>query len=457
MDQTAQQPDAKPDKRLDRRKRLVTMRLSTVEGCFALITLGLQAAFFIPFLNELGATDLQVGLGASLPALVIGIVQLFSARLMRLIPSNRLFCSITGVIHGLLFIPLAFTKAIFPGEPVWGAIFFLCLVSTQMGLQMPVWGELMSHVVPRRKRGTYFAKRNRMLTFVQLVTSLLAGYMLDRSAGNTIVMFTAIWLISAFARVVSGFMLSAHHEPETIKTTVRKRYGLRVFISELGRTNFGNYVLAFAFFNFSVHMAVPFFPVHMINNLGFSYTQYTVLLMLPAFVTIFMLGVWGRISDRIGYVVPLRLCATIIAALPLAWVLTENFYLLVVNQFCAGIAWAGFNLIAFNYSISALDSGRRMEYLSYLNVMNFCFLFAGATLGGFLLPKMIVLKDYQVQSIFLLSTLLRTLDLTLFHRLRDVERYGGPVGAFQKLFFDPRLSLRTTVGRFVNGMMRRPF
>ena len=61
---------------LDRKQRLATMRLSIAEGVIAMIAIGFQQTFYVPFLNALGADKLQIGIGAGLPALMTGLIQL---------------------------------------------------------------------------------------------------------------------------------------------------------------------------------------------------------------------------------------------------------------------------------------------------------------------------------------------------------------------------------------------
>ena len=53
-----------------RRLRRRTMRLSIAEGGIALITVSLSDAFYIPYLTAMGATIVQIALGAGLPNVI---------------------------------------------------------------------------------------------------------------------------------------------------------------------------------------------------------------------------------------------------------------------------------------------------------------------------------------------------------------------------------------------------
>ena len=75
--------DDRPCPYSDRRLRYKTMRLSVIEGLFATIAMGLQQIFYIPYLNAMGASNLQIGIGASIPALMTGLILLFVPSLLR--------------------------------------------------------------------------------------------------------------------------------------------------------------------------------------------------------------------------------------------------------------------------------------------------------------------------------------------------------------------------------------
>lgn len=449
--------NGKDFRRAERRLRYKTMRISIAEGGFSLASLGLHAAFFIPFLNELGASSFQVGLGASLPALVLGCAQIVSPMLLHKAGSHRKYCMTTTLLHSTGFIPLALI-CLFPlADPVWMSIAVLSLAWIPFGLQMSAWADWMSHIVPRKRRGRFFARKTVVQTIVQLVVAITSGLLLDSVGGKVLLMFAIIWFVAFAGRAIAGILMGFQYEPSEIRELPRSTLSFGEFVKNIPSSMFGRFAVALGVLNFSVHLAAPFFPVHMINNLGYSYTQMTILQLIPTFIMIFAINMWGRISDRIGYVVPMRICALVVGALPLTWVLTDNFYILAVNQLMAGIAWAGFNLIAFNYSISAVDSKDRSTSLAYLNMINFGCVFAGATVGGLLSDHLPKIGMYEMQTLFLLSGLIRFGTQFLFMWLKDTERYAGPMGAVERFFFEPRWFARTGLGRFMVGTIKRQF
>jgi len=86
-------------------------------------------------------------------------------------------------------------------------------------------------------------------------------------------------------------------------------------------------------------------------------------------------------------------------------------------NFYSGIAWAGYNISSFNFMLSAagMDRPERAFSCSVLATAVSVFLFG--LLGGWLVPRLPVWLEYQLQSIFLLSGLIRLLVVLVIFRL----------------------------------------
>lgn len=261
-------------------------------------------------------------------------------------------------------------------------------------------------------------------------------------------MFTYIWLICSASRMVSSALQGITYAPSASDRQKPAIISFRSFLKQSAGTNFGRFTFAVALLSFGVNFATPFFAVHMLNNLHFSYMQYTILTVTVTATIIVALGFWGRVIDRIGAVIPTRICALLIAVAPLPWVLTENYWLLLPAQTLAGFCWAGFNLSVFVYFIRPRRQLPRIIGVSYYNAVNFLFVFAGATLGGWLGPYLPTIAKYQLQSVFVASILMRFVPVLILY-LITIEKYPIRVKVLQRLFFNPTLSLRTGIGRSI--------
>lgn len=439
----------------DRPQRRAAMRLSMLEGAFAITMVALVEAFYVPYLHAMGATPLQLGLGVSLPALMSAFVQLCTSWALHQTGSRRKLAVATCLVQAGCFVPFGLLCHLQTPGHIWLAIAAFLVSATAGNLGAAAWADWMADLVPSRRRGKFFAMRNRVLGGMQLVVAVAAGCFLDHALGKVLIIFTIIWLVCFFARCVSGLLNLRMYEPPSHPRPPAPLYGFWRFMATLPHHSFGRFALAASWLTVGVNFSGPFFAVHMLKNLHFSYTQYTIVLSMAIATTIATLGLWGRIIDRLGAVVALRVSTLIVALLPILWVVWDDFWLLLVIQFLAGISWSGFNLAAFVYYLDSTMPQERVTKIAYFNVLNFLGVFAGATLGGILAPHLPVLEGkFALQSVFLLSGMIRFPAAMIFQFL-PAQEAKGRLTAMEKLFLDPRLSMRTGITRSIMRHFRR--
>lgn len=441
----------------DRRLRFKTMRYVVIEGMCAIIAIGLQQAFYIPCLNAMGATNLQIGIGAGMPALSMGVIQIFVPAMLRSVQSYKKVVLVSAFFHGVSFLPFAVIAFFNCKNAVWLSIAAVSINALAMGLGAGAWADWMSYLIPRRRRGTFFAKRNRILTIVQVLISLFASRILDRTEGKILLIFAMIWTMSFLSRMVGCVFMALQYEPLKLKDRPREKVFFINFIRTIHTNSFGRFVLAFSLLNFAANFSGPFFAVYMLNDLNLTYMEYTILFIVPSITMILSLSVLGRICDRIGYVMPMQLFMTIILGLPLIWIFTRTYWILLLTQMVAGIVWGGMTLASFNYTLDIVDPSNRLNNISYLNAISSVCIFLGAALGGLIGTHLPAITSSQLHSIFLFSVFLRFIPLLLFQSLSSDKPKKVKMTTFERFFFDPRLSLRSSFDRAIFGRNRRSF
>ena len=115
----------------------------------------------------------------------------------------------------------------------------------------------------------------------------------------------------------------------------------------------------------------------------------------------------------------MRLQVTVVLGLPLVWIITDHYWVLMGVQVLAGLTWGGLTLTSFNYSINTLAHQSRLSGLSYLNFFSAVFIFLGTALGGWIGPALPSFTHSQLHSIFLFSSLLRIIPVILFQMLPE--------------------------------------
>jgi MFS family permease len=440
----------------ERRMRQRTLRLVVFEGVLSMIAIGLQQTFYVPFLTAMGADKLQVGIGAGLPALVTGLIQIYVPGLLRKGSGYKKLVVFSVLGHALSFLPFSVIAFWHGYHAVWLSILAITVNAAMMGLGSSAWSDWMSYLVPKRRRGKYFAMRNRVWTFFQLAICLIAGRCLDTVGGKALIIFAAIWGIAFLTRLLGGLVMNMQYEPSAVRLRPDEEGTFFDFLLSMHRNSFGQFVLAFSLLNFAAYFSAPFFAVYMLTDLKLSYLNYTILQSIPSIMIVVTMSFWGKLCDRIGYVIPMRLFCLIVLVLPLVWVLTSNYWLLVVCQMFAGISWGGMQMAAFNYSLDAVGQQNRFRSISYLNcITGFC-MFAGSSLGGVLEPVLPRWTASPLHSIFIVSVVFRVLPVILFQLLPVDKPKHTKLTALERFFFDPRLALRTGLERTITPRNRYP-
>lgn len=445
-----------PDVYSERRMRQRTLRLVVVEGVMSMTAIGLQQTFYVPFLTAMGADRLQVGIGAGLPALLTGLIQVYVPGLLKKGSGYKKLVVLSVLAHAFSFLPFAVIAFWHGYNAVWLSILAITVNAAMMGLGNSAWSDWMSYLVPKRRRGKYFAMRNRVWTFFQLTVCLIAGRCLDTVGGKALAVFSVIWGIAFLSRLLGGIVMNMQYEPPAVRLRPDEQGTFTDFLLGMHRNSFGRFVLAFSLLNFAAYFSAPFFAVYMLTDLKLSYLNYTILQSIPSIMIVVTMSFWGKLCDRIGYVLPMRLFCVIVLVLPLIWVVSRNFWVLVASQMLAGISWGGMQMTSFSYSLDAVGQQNRFRSISYLNcITGFC-MFAGSSLGGLLEPVLPQWTASPLHSIFIVSTVFRVLPVILFLLLPADKPKHTKLTAMERFFFDPRLALRTGLERTITPRNRYP-
>ncbi|MGB7569823.1 MAG: hypothetical protein WBM07_18315, partial [Chitinivibrionales bacterium] len=82
-----------------------------------------------------------------------------------------------------------------------------------------------------------------------------------------------------------------------------------------------------------------------------------------------------------------------------------------------GVAWGGFNIANFSYLLHLTEKEKSDHYIAFASVVTAIATFVFGVLGGFLATRLPVWFDWQLQSLFALSSLLRIIVVLVLFRL----------------------------------------
>ena len=446
-----------------------SLRFAIRDGLFFSIMSGTGESYLGAFAIFLKASNPQIALLASLPQLVGALFQFISVRLLNLLKSRKkiILYGVTGQALAWLFIlstPLLPEKRAVP----W-LIASVIIYSVLGSFANPAWNSLMGDLVNSKQRGRYFGRRNGVMSIAAFVSLCFAGLLLHQAErwGRVGLGFAILFWIALIARLISARYLACMSEPK-YTPRAEDHFSVWQFLRVGRNTNFGRFVFFTALTHFSVNISGPFISPYLLRDLNFSYLEFMCASAATVLAQFLTLHIWGRFGDQFGNKKVLAMTGILLPIIPLFWLSSTNFYLILAIQVFSGITWAGFSLSMGNFIFDAVSPAKRAQCIAIYNSANALGIFLGASLGGNLsrwLPGELRIGSFHfslvsnLQLLFLLSAVLRfTVSMKFLPMIREV-REVRPFGA--KDFFIAIAQMRPLSGLkfnlFTLGRGRTPF
>lgn len=340
-------------RRPSRRWLRSTLRYSQAEAVASATTTATGDNFFNAFAVLLHATTMQMSWLTAFPQLLGAAAQLFSVWLGTYV-ARRPLVIVAALLQALAVLGIAALGWF----EVAGAMPLLIALAVGYhalaNVIQPQWRAWMGSLVPARRRGVFFASRTRLHMVTALAVFLGGGWLLAAAAdrGHAAMGFGVLFGIAALGRLIStGFyfrMVDPDPQPPAPQTSVLVET-FRQMRGALADRAFRNYSLFVAGMGGMVAISAPFFAVYMLRDLEFTYWQFSLNSVASIVVQFICLRQWGRISDRYGNHFVLLVTALMIPTLPFLWLVSPNFYYLLLVQAFSGLAWSGFSLSSANY------------------------------------------------------------------------------------------------------------
>ena len=399
-----------------------TLKMSIYEGSFSGISTSIFEHFIRPLALFINASIFQIGILSSLPQLLVSVTQLWLPETLNRFKSRRNFVSLFALIQAFMIIPIILVH--FSPETIQIPLLIAsyCVYMIIGSMTGPAWASLMSDIVPRKITGLYFGKRDRIIGISSMTFILLIGFLLQRLLENVVWGFIGIFTFACILRVISSGLLRTQYDV-SLHVKSEHHFSFIQFLKRAKVGNFGNYVFFVSGMSFAVSFASPYFTVYMLKSLHFGYLQYIIISVSPLLLGLLFKPLWGRIGDRFGNLFVIRICSIVIPLVPAAWLISNNFYYLLIIQIPSGLAWSGFNLCTTNFIYDSAVREKRVRCISYFNTMTNLSTCIGAFLGGCVAYYVPPLYGERLLTIFAISFILRGLSILFFYkRVREVKR-----------------------------------
>ena len=424
------------------------LKHSIYDGMAFSVMTGGGETYFTPYALFLKATAGQIAMLSTFPPLIGSLAQLLSVWLDHKSDRRKPIILSGAWLQALTWLPLLSLILFVNERPILPLFLVLTLYFAGGHLTTPCWIRLMGDIVPERRRGRYFAYRNRHVAVFSLTALIIAGSILHffDGIGRIWAGFTTIFLIAFIARLVSIHQLRQMQEPAMHHAAVDSSFKVLQIFQHGPALWFS---LFFILMQMAVSIASPFFAVYMLRDLQFTYLQFTANTGTAVFIQFITLNRWGRIGDVFGNRIILYSTAMLVPILPFLWVVSSNFGYLIMVQVLSGLAWGGFNLSSGNLLLDLVPAHRRTVYAAFHNVFTACGVFLGGTIGVLLIGRLPArhpwFDDAGISSpllnIFLISTAVRYLIVVLFLRkVREQRKVRRPTRSDQYIYRLSRFS-----------------
>lgn len=388
------------------------------------------------FALALGLGPVAAGLVASLPVLVGAVVQLITPLAVRRLGSNRNWVIACTTLQSLSFVPLVVWAI--RGEATFLELIVAASVYWMAGMAgSPAWNTWMGALIPAQVRAVYFAQRNRLGQLATLAGFVTAGLVLQSAdrVGMSLAAFAGLFSLAAISRIVSTVCLVAcreipHREGDEAEesaehqTFVRRAspfHHVRRTLGAIANSPAGSLLAYLWSFAFAAQFSAPYFTPYMLDDRGFSYFSYMLVVGVGLLSKAAAMPAFGRLVTRISSVGILRVGG--IATIPLSalWLVSDNVGYLIGVQVVAGICWASYELAAVLLFFDAVQHRQRTGVVTIHNLGLSIATLGGAASGGALL-RWLGEDQTAYFVVFLISSLLRILTLPLLARVRRTVR-----------------------------------
>ncbi|MFH1074087.1 MAG: MFS transporter [Candidatus Firestonebacteria bacterium] len=401
---------------------------------FVLIVPG--GIFLTGYLLLMGANNTQIGFISSIPVLV-NIIAPFASFLVERAESKK-------TISLRLILPTKFLWIIVSLIPLliyyngisYPIIFFISVYTLISLVSAPAniaWINWMGDIIPEKERGYYFGRRSIIAGLIAVIVSFLLGRYLDKVPEKHIG-FSVVYGIGAIAGFLSYYMLMRLPDTKNISPG-KDKFSMKFILKKIQKVftdkNFMNLVWFNVVWAFSLSFIGVFLNVFMFKELKMSYTLIVSFAIISTLANLALTPFWGRIADKYGNKPVMLICGNVLGFTPFLWAVTmpSNYFVIIpLLYIMAGIAWAGFNIAAFNIVLKLAPKEDRAFFLSVNMLLPSITAFIAPLISGFLIDT---IGTYRIdmgfyyfgafQLVFLLGAFMRSLPLRILKKVIEPQ------------------------------------
>jgi len=342
------------------------IRVNIYHGITNIMALNLAVPFIGIFAVKLGASDFQVGLLSSGPALVSLLSMIPGGRFIDGQSHKRDTVSKFILLHRLFYLFLATIPFFTNDRRAWLLVFALAIMNIPASIANIGWQAFISKVVPMNRRAEAFASRSRLMNIAGTLMVLVAGRLID------VVGFPLGYQVTfacAFVLSLGELWVLSHVDEDESVGVDAKRGGFAsakdAVRDILTHDHFVRYTLASMVFYLCWQAPWPLFTLYQVKVLGANNMWVSILNLTNTGGTLLGYGFWAKRCNRYGNLNTLFLSSLGIFIVPVAYAVSKSLATVAAFNLLSGAVFSGVNLALFNQLLEVTPDKNKATYIAY--------------------------------------------------------------------------------------------
>ena len=389
-------------------------RFNIAAGCLG--TIWFAMTFNMPltlFMEAIGAGGFLIGMITAIRQLVM-VVQIPAAFLSERIASRRKFWAVLALVHRSVWFAIAAVAFSWKPEARWVPVAVLALMGTSDLLGnagAAAWFSWMADLIPARTAGSFWGRRQAIITAASLAGMGVAGFILDqfRAPQNGATNPRGFALVFGLAAMCGVADIVVHlwvAEPQSAPRAEEQGILPRL-LAPIRDRDFRHLTLAMGFWTMGYWMFTSFSLVYLKRFFPVSYSDVAAVTIATSLGTVFTGSAFGTLVDRLGARV---LSAILMIAAPITalswffintsfvtfhlpwiglWRVPQALLWTVPSSFFAGAAFSGMTPCQLRLLAALSNSkGRTMAMAVHWSAIGVIGV-SGALLGGWIMDRFV--------------------------------------------------------------------
>jgi MFS family permease len=296
-----------------------------------------------------------------------------------------------------MFLLLAGVLFISSTYQAWAFLIIVALMNVPGTISNIGWQTLISGMIKEERRGTFFSDRNRLLTIVGMITTLIIGIVMKNQTNNAVA-YQLLFLIAFLFGLLEVFFLMRHKETVQPKTNMEQKNSSMDW-SIFKDNGYKWFLITALCFNFSWQMAWGLFNIYNVKYAHATILWISIFSVANQLAQIFTFPLWKKWAEQKSNTLMLVWVAAGMATAPFLTVLSTNLYYLTLVSMISGFFVSGTTLLLFNLLLEQSPTEKRTYCITTYNVLLSFVAFIAPQIGIWLLEVTGIQKSMDIISI----------------------------------------------------------